>query len=44
MYDGLRKRDVIELLRRADDEAIDGDAKARIQTRGRSTMTMWTGM
>ena len=28
MYDGLRKRDVIELLRRADDEAIDGDAQS----------------
>ena len=27
MYDGLRKGDVIELLRRADDEAIDGDAQ-----------------
>jgi len=29
MYDGLRKRDVIELLRRADDEAIDGDAQSQ---------------
>jgi len=29
VYDGLRKRDLIELLRRDDEEAIEGDAQSQ---------------